>query len=209
MALLFMGTLVLPTGAQGSLPPYAAPVFPVGTGEKGAAPYPKPGALRGNVLKSALIAATMRAIRMEILCYENELRAAKEKPGNSTDIARLDEKIADLKSELAEAARLEPSNYSLPKTRRVRVSAKKPYNYGSILDIDGSGKKKPVYYAAGILGDDFSMFEVGNKYALTIYLLWPKDSESGKKAGYYVYIMAPSEPGPGFKAPDSGTRGYF
>lgn len=204
-----MGMLVLPTGAQGSLPPDAPPGFPIGIGEKSTTPYPKPGALQGNTLKLALIAATMRAIGMEILYYENELRAAKERPENSADIALLDGKIADLKNELARTALLEPSDYSLPKTRRVRVTPKKPYNYGSILDIDGSGKKNPVYYAAGIQGDDFSMFEVRKKYALTIYLLWPKDSEPGQKRGNYVFIIAPSEPGPGFKAPDSGVKKDF
>lgn len=208
-AQLFMGTFILPVGAQGSLPPDAAPGFPIGIGEKGTAPYPKPGALQGNTLKLALIAATMRAIGMEILYYENELRAAKERPENSADIALLDGKIADLKNELARTALLEPSNYSLPKTRRVRVTPKKPYSYGSSLDIDGSGKKNPVYYAAGIQGDDFSMFEVRNKYALTIYLLRSKAFESGQKKGHYVFIMAPSGPGPGFKAPDSGVKKDF
>ncbi len=198
-----MGTLVFPAGAQSSLPPDAALG---GIGEKGTAPYPKPGVLQGNALKSALIAATMRAIGMEILYSENELRAAKARSGDFADIARLDEKITDLKNELAKTALLEPSDYSLPKTRRVRVTPKKPYSYGSSLDIDGSGKKNPVYYAAGIQGDDFSMLEVRNKYALTIYLLRPKAFESGQKKGHYVFIMAPSGPGPGFKAPDSTSQ---
>ena len=204
-----MGTLVVPTGAQGSSPLHAAPVPPVAIGETGATLNPKLGALQGNALKSALIAATMRAIGMDILCYENEQRAIREKSGNQAAIALLDGKIADLKNELAKTALLEPSSYSTPKTRRVRITPKKPYNYGSILDFDGSDKKKPAYYAAGIQGDDFSMFEIGNRYALTIYLLRPKDAGLGQKNGYYVFIMAPADPGSGFKMPDSGAKGSY
>jgi hypothetical protein len=202
MISIFMIIPFSSTFAQNPLLPGMESLPSGDSSEKGSVWLVQPGPMKERTLKSALIAATMRAIQMEIKLQGTRLLAAKNNPENSENIPLLEQRIAELKEELARTGRMGPSDYVLPKKKQVRVVPTKPYDYGSVLELDNHNPSEPSYYIAGIQGDDFSLLEAGKRYTLILYLLRPCNVGAASPPSFYVFVMAPAEPGPGFQAPD-------
>lgn len=155
-------------------------------------------------LKAELLAAEMLSINMDIDFYEKELDRAKGE-ARQQDVLAMEKRISALKSVLEKLRSTDSAHYSLPLKRRISVRPTTAYGIGSVLESDDQKPGNTIYRVVGIQGDDFSLLEPGRWYSLEVYILRARDA-SVPVQEYYVYVMAPSEPGPGFSAPDEGSQ---
>jgi hypothetical protein len=153
-----------------------------------------------RTLRAKLIAAEILSIDMDIDFYRQEIDKA-EREARRQDVLLLEQRIDRLRGVLKTMRSMDPARYVLPIKRRIRLRPTIVYGIGSALEYDNLKSGSTVYRAAGIQGDDFSLLEPGRWYSLEVYILRPRDA-SVSVPEYYVYVMAPSEPAPGFSVPD-------
>jgi hypothetical protein len=138
-------------------------------------------------LKEACIKATVRAIGMEIKSYEQKLDAAQNGSGDASNIPVFKKRIVELKDELEKYRAMDPESYIIPEKMSVAVSVSRTYQEGSILELEEMTKSGPFYHLAGIRGDDYNVLKNGQKYTMTVYLVYKRDYVFPFAANYYVY----------------------
>lgn len=191
---------LIPVGAQGGLSVDALPDFqPISADSGHGGLFPE----KENDIKANLLAAEILSINIDIDSYEKDKKGAAQQQ----NIPALEERICILSAMAEKMRSLDPAHFSLPIKRRIRIHPTRVYGIGSVLETGESQSKKAIYRAAGIQGGDFSLLEPGRWYSLEVYILRARDIIASVPE-YYVYIMAPSEPGPGFFAPDDGASSH-
>jgi hypothetical protein len=160
-------------------------------------------------LNRALIAATGKAIELEIRGYEDRLNTALSSVGPEDNVAKFKQRIADLKNELEKYKNMRPEDYPAIKTDReaetnfdtltafgpvipaikkeIAVSVSGTFQPGALLEIDGMTKSGPFYHIVGIKGDDWGVFKAGKHYSLELYLVYKREY-FGFISDFYVYI---------------------
>jgi hypothetical protein len=158
------------------------------------------------ILKRSLLASTARAIEMEIRGCEEKQKTADSGVGPAGNSEKFKNRAAALKGQLEAFRKMEPFNYPLPSVqpktpndfadlpasgpvtppqkKTVTVVVKEPYKEGSLLDVEGMTKSGPFYH---VVGGDFGRLKVGQKYELTVYLVFKRDA-FGFIPEYYVHI---------------------
>lgn len=166
-------------------------------------------AAQADPLPQALLAATRRAIEMEMKSYQSRLEAAERGVGPPENVAKFKGKLAELKGWLDKYGAMDPGQYTLgtpaadaaavledarkygpvePAVKRVVTAwVKEVQKEGSTLFLEEMSKSGPFYHMAGVVGDDYSRFKLGEKYTLTIYLVYKREY-FGLVADYYVYV---------------------
>lgn len=139
-------------------------------------------------LKAACIQATIRAIGMEIKNYERKLDAAQNGPGAAANIPGFKKRITELKTELKKYQALDPAKYTLPEKKTVTLFVKEPFQDDAMLELEDMTRSGPFYHLAGIRGDDYQALENGQKYVVTVYLVYKRDYVLPLAASFYVYI---------------------
>ncbi len=155
-------------------------------------------------LRAKLLAAEILSVNIDIESYKKEIDTAKGE-ARQQDILAMEKRISTLNSALEKLSSTDPAHYVLPIKRRISVRPTTVYGIGSVLERDDQKSGNAIYRVVGIQGDDFSLLEPGRWYSLEVYILRARDA-SVPIPEYYVYVMAPSEPGPGFSAPDEGAQ---
>ena len=138
----------------------------------------------GTELREALLAATVRAIGLEIGAARGKLKAAEEGTGPQENVEGFRRKIRDLEAERAKFDSLEPGGYPAPvKTpadpasvlessggsgpvlppaiREAAVRVDGPCADGALLPVEGASRSGPFYHLAGIAGGDYYVYVVG------------------------------------------------
>lgn len=197
--LLVAAALVLTTVAV--LQPHAQP-----SAANHGTPIGSFGGMEETKLKTDLQTAMIRSIDIDIQLYTAQLDLALAQRACQKKVAELRDAIATLNQERKKVCQLSPFTMELPEQRRLVIDTNAPYNYGAALSLASKRKDSPVYYIAGIAGDDLSVLEHRGRQPITVYILrhrFYNDKDDTKEpASYYVYITLPGEAGPGFSSPD-------
>ncbi len=157
-----------------------------------------------GTLKANLLAAEILSINIDIDFYKNEIDKAKDE-ARQQDVLAMEKRVSTLNNILEKLSSTDPAHYVLPIKRRISVRPTMVYGIDSVLERDDQKSGNAIYRVVGIQGDNFSLLEPGRWYSLEVYILRARDA-CVPIPEYYVYVMAPSEPGPGFSAPDEGAQ---
>jgi hypothetical protein len=165
----------------------------------------------GVALKRELLAATVRAIELEIEACGARLRAAGAGTGPRESVERLRAKLEALEAERSQYARMAPEQYPNPVRqdaapvlepspgfgpvlppllRDVRVAVEGPQADGFLLPVEGTSRSGPFYRLAGIAGSDYGVLRRGKLARLTVCLVYRREY-FGLIGDYYVYILDP------------------
>jgi hypothetical protein len=163
-------------------------------------------------LRKELLAATVRALELEIQATEGKLKAAGEGTGPGENVARFRQELHDLEAELARFRRMNPEEYPAPvrsavdpglaletsagfgpvfppEIRDVMVTIDRPAADGALLAARGASKSGPFYHLAGIAGGDYGALKPGRKLRLELCLVYRREY-FGLIGDYYVYVMS-------------------
>jgi hypothetical protein len=162
----------------------------------------------GPDLKKSLVAATAKALEMEIRDYQVKLKSARDGVGPKENVEKFKARLAELEKDLARFKSMDPAAYPNPRIADkagpdaleakygpvlpprkiyVGVTVDAPYYNGSLLDLDGATKSGPFYHLAGIEGDCPCVLKTGKHYRLGVYLLYRREY-FGFIQDYYVYV---------------------
>ena len=83
---------------------------------------------------------------------------------------------------------MKPDSYILPEKKTVTVTVSRPYQAGSLLELDDLTKSGPFYHLAGLRGDDYQALKTGQKYTMTIYPVYQRDYVLPFAVSNYVYL---------------------
>ena len=186
------------------------PVFP----GQGAVPRPAPATGAGGEARDpreALLAATVRAIELEIESTRQKLKAAEAGTGSKDNIERFRQKLQGLEVEQAgframaadeypAPVRQEPNQMSIleksaghgavlpPVIREIVITVDAPLGDGAQLIVEGTSKSGPFYHLAGIDGGDYGILKKGRRYRLTVALVYRREY-FGLIGNYFVHVM--------------------
>ncbi len=161
-------------------------------------------------LAKALLAATVRAIDLEVEGYRTRLRAAETGTGPRDNVERFKQRIAALEAEREKLGRMKPEEYPEPVRqqadpasvleltagfgpvlppvlRDVTVTVDQPCADGTLLSVAGTSRSGPFYHLAGIKGGDYAALKRGKQYRLTLCLVYRREY-FGLIGDYYVYV---------------------
>lgn len=165
----------------------------------------------GADARKALLAATVKAVELEIKAAREKLKAAEEGTVSKQNVERFRQKIRSLEAELARFASLEPGEYPEPVKapsdpasvlessgrfgpvlppviREAAVRVESPCADGVLLPVEGASRSGPFYHLAGIAGGDYGVLKPGKKYRLELGLVYRREY-FGFIGDYYVYVM--------------------
>lgn len=162
------------------------------------------GSTEGVKLKKEVQNAMIRSIDIDIQLYTTRLNLVLGQGTRQEEVTVLQQALAALNQERQYVSQLSPSMMKSPEQRRLTIKTNTPYNYGSVLNPASKKNNPPLYYIAGIAGDDFSVLEHRGQQSVTVYVLRRRSykEHATEPDGYYVYIAIPGEAGPGFSSPD-------
>jgi hypothetical protein len=161
-------------------------------------------------IRKALLAATVKAIEMEIRGYEAKLKVAESGTGPTSNTALFKDRIAEAKGRLGTFQKLDPADYPAPgteaasvdlfdesgygpvvpaKRETVKVALKAPLREGALLEVEGTSKSGPFYHLAGVLEGVESRLEPGSTREATLHLVYKREYV-GFFSDYYVCITA-------------------
>ncbi len=166
----------------------------------------------GPELRKTLLAATVRAIELEIEAVRRKLKAAEEGTGPKENAEGFRQKIRDLESEQARFSSLEPGEYPEPVEkpsgpasvlessgssgpvlppviREATIRVDSPCADGALLSVEGASRSDPFYHLAGIAGGDYGILKPGKMYRLDLCLVYRREY-FGLIGNYYVYVMS-------------------
>ena len=166
-------------------------------------------------LRQDLLAATLRAIGLEIQETERKLQAAQAGTGSEENLRRFRQKLADLERERDRLAGLDPEDYPAPVSdpaeagsvldeatgfgtvippliREVVTEAGGPCTAGRCGDgaqlaVEGTSRSGPFYRLAGIAGGDYGLLKPGKRLRLELCLVYRREY-FGLIGDYYVYV---------------------
>ena len=158
----------------------------------------------GLALKRALLAATQRAIDLELRGYEARLKTAEAGTGPAGNVALFQNRVAEAKARLAQFQNMPPADYPMPteeaprpfdgegqygpvvpaQRQTIRVTPEAPCREGSLLGAEGATRSGPFYHVAG---GAYERMEPGRTYNVTVYLVYKRDY-FGHIPDNYVYI---------------------
>ena len=162
-------------------------------------------------LRMDLLAATIRAIELEIDAARKKLKTAEEGTGPEGNADRFRQKIRDLEAERARFGGLKPADYPSPVRapadpasvletsdgfgpvlppviREVTLTVDGPCANGALLPVKGTSRSGPFYHLAGIAGGDYAVLKPGMKYRLELCLVYRREY-FGLIGDYYVYVV--------------------
>lgn len=167
--------------------------------------------VREMILKRELIAATQRAIAMEVSACEQSLLSAQGGLGPAGNSEKFTKRMAELKRQQEAFQIMEPFHYQLgtakepgpeaffesvefgsmtPSPKKIlKVELKEPYKAGSILQVEGMTRSGPFYRAVGIVGNDYAQLKPGKVHEITVHLIYKREY-FGLIPDFYVYIMS-------------------
>jgi hypothetical protein len=163
-------------------------------------------------LRESLRRSTVTAIQLEIDAYTAKLQAAMEGTGAEGNRAKFRQKIEELEGERERFDRMPTAKYpdpvaSTPDTssvfdeatawgpmvpaelREAVVVVNEPCDVGSLLEVEGASRSGPFFHLAGILGGDAAILKPGQRYQVTMYLVYRREY-FGFIGDYYVYVSA-------------------
>jgi hypothetical protein len=166
----------------------------------------------GTELKKALLAATVRAVGLEIEAARKKLKSAEEGTGPQENVERFRQKIRDLEAEQARFGSLKPEDYPAPVRtpadpasvletsggfgpvlppviRKATVDVDVPCVDGALLPVRGASRSGPFYHLAGIAGGDYGILKPGKQYRLELCLVYRREY-FGLIGDYYVYVLS-------------------
>lgn len=146
-------------------------------------------------IRADCVAATIRAIGMEIGNTAMKIDAARNGPGNPANLPSLQARKDELEKELRSYVLMEPKDYVLPEPRTVRITVTTGYGPGSLLELDDMSKSGPFLHLAGIGGDDWSVLQPGGRYTLTVYPVYRREYVLPFAQSLYVHAVAPGREG--------------
>ncbi len=161
-------------------------------------------------LRKELLKATLRAIELELEATRGRLKAAEGGMGPSENVERFAQKLRDLESEQARFAGITPEEYPEPVnqsssspsileqsggsgpvlppvTREVVVNVEEPLGDGALLSVEGASRSGPFYHLAGIAGGSYALLKEGERYRLTLCLVYRREY-FGLIGDYYAYV---------------------
>ncbi len=161
-------------------------------------------------LARALIAATVKAVDLELEGYRARLRTAETGTGPRENVERFRQRIAGLEAERAKFDGMKPEEYPEPvrpqaegaaileqtegfgpvlppALREVTVAIDQPIADGALLSVAGASRSGPFYHIAGIKGGDYAALKRGKSYRLTLCLVYRREY-FGLIGDYYVYV---------------------
>jgi hypothetical protein len=71
--------------------------------------------------------------------------------------------------------------------REAVVTVDAPYDVGSLLAVEGTSRSGPFFHLTGVLGGDAAVLKPGQRYRLTMYLVYRREY-FGFIGDYYVYV---------------------
>lgn len=163
-------------------------------------------------LRRELLAATIRAVELEIEATRTKLKAAEEGTGPEENVTRFRQKLRDLEGVLARFAAMTPEEYPAPvrtpsdpgsvletstgfgpvlppEIREVTYRIEGPCAEGELLSVQGTSRSGPFYHLAGIAGGDYGVLKPGRKYRLELCLVYRREY-FGLIGDYYVYVKS-------------------
>ena len=166
----------------------------------------------GTELRGSLLAATVRAIELEIGAARVKLKAAEGGTGPQENAERFRRQIRDLEAERARLAALEPGGYPAPVKeaagpasvlessaghgpllppviREAVVRLEGPCAEGDLLPVEGATRSGPFFRLAGIAGGDYGLLRPGRKLRLELCLVYRREY-FGLIGDHYVYVLA-------------------
>ena len=166
----------------------------------------------GAELQKSLLAATVRAIELEIEATRMKLKAAEAGTGPKENVERFRQKIRDLEAEQAKFGSLKPAEYPAPVEapsdpasvlesssgsgpvlppviREVTVRVQGPCIEGTLLPVEGASKSGPFYHLSGITGGDYGILKPGKKHRLQLCLVYRREY-FGLIGDFYVYVLS-------------------
>ncbi len=163
----------------------------------------------GPGLKEALIAATKRAITLELKSYQDKLTAAENGLGPRENVEEFKARIAAFEAERDRFQKMKPEGYPAPTAaeeadgifsgsdavgpvvpavkRTIPVLVRNTYEWGSLLDVEGASRSGPFYRLAGIKGGCACVLKKNVHYDLTVYVVFRREY-FGLIKDYYVYV---------------------
>jgi hypothetical protein len=161
-------------------------------------------------LAKALLAATVRAVDLEVEGYRARLRAAESGTGQQDNAERFRQRIAALEAERAKLGRMKPEEYPEPLRpqadggsilepdggfgvvlppvlREVTATIDQPAADGALLSVNGTSRSGPFYHLAGIKGGDYGVLKRAKQYRLTLCLVYRREY-FGFIGDYYVFV---------------------
>lgn len=162
-----------------------------------------------NPVLSNLLAATLKAIGLELEATRMKLIAAEE--GSKENVERFKQKIRDLMVGQARVTGLGSERYPVPviespdpasglessggfgpvlppRIREVTVMLDGPCAEGDLLPVEGTSKSGPFYHLAGIAGGDYRLLKPGKKFRLRLCLVYRREY-FGLIDDFYVYVL--------------------
>jgi len=166
----------------------------------------------GADLQKSLLAATLKAVELEIVATRQKLNAAEQGTGPKDNVERFRQKIRDLEAEQARFGRMKPEEYPAPVKkpsdpasilepsgsfgpvlppliREAVVKVDGRCAEGSLLPVEGASKSGPFYHLAGIAGGDYGILKPGKKYRLQLGLVYRREY-FGLIGNFYVYVLS-------------------
>jgi hypothetical protein len=166
-------------------------------------------------LRESLRRSTVRAIELEIEAYRLKLQAAMAGTGPEENKAKFQKTIAKLEAERERFDRMQPGAYPDPETsapvaasvldeatawgpmlpaelREAVVGVTKPYEMGSLLEVEGASRSGPFFHLAGIVGGDTGILKSGRRHRIVTYLVYRREY-FGLIGDYYVYVAVVRE----------------
>ena len=165
-----------------------------------------------NPVLSHLLAATRKAIALELDAARQKLKSAEEGTGPKENAERFRQKIRDLEAEQASFAGRQSEQYPTPVEkpydpasvlespagsgpvlppviREAAVRLEAPCAEGDLLPVEGSSKSGPFYHLAGIAGGDYGLLKPGKKLRLQLCLVYRREY-FGLIGDWFVYVLS-------------------
>jgi hypothetical protein len=163
----------------------------------------------GMELRKALLKATARAIELEMKGYRARLETANAGTGPKENVERFKKRLKELEAERLVYAGMKPEEYPEPSTgtdtssildgshrfgpilpptlREGRVVIDGVCADGTLLSFDGTSRSGPFYHLSGIRGNNYGILKQGQRYRLTLYLVYKREY-FGLISDCYAYI---------------------
>jgi hypothetical protein len=161
------------------------------------------------VLRRGLLAATVRAVELEIRACEEKLKTAEDGVGPADNVERFRKQLAELRGHLQAFTQMGPAGYPAPtaaapapeelleqaawgpvlpaRRQVVRVRLEEECKEGTLLNVEGMTRSGPFYHVAGIAGEARARLKPGSRRDVTLYLVYKRDYV-GRIPNHYVYI---------------------
>ena len=125
--------------------------------------------------KNTCLAATIKAIELEIGRYRSWIDLRKNKKIDQKDLPALEDALSRLESDLKKYQQMTVADYNLPDkiTTKAWVESKAADN--SILYVHGMSRSGPWYHLAGIAGGDYTILRPGVLREVVFYEVYPRN----------------------------------